>query len=689
MPDPSAAHSTNRLIHEISPYLLQHAHNPVDWYPWSEAAFARAREEDKPIFLSIGYSSCHWCHVMEHESFDNQEIAEVLNQHFIAVKVDREQRPDVDHLYMNAVQMMTGAGGWPLSVFLTPDRRAFYGGTYFPPADGYGRPGFKRLLLTIADAWKERREELLSSATRLHEALSQDAAVATGPADASLLTATYQAACQAFDEKNGGFGRAPKFPQPAILALLLRVWQRTEDAVALAAVTQTLDAMARGGIYDHLGGGFHRYATDAAWHVPHFEKMLYDQAQLAQVYLDGYKVTGDPAYARTVRAVTDYVLRDMTDVRGGFYSAEDADSEGREGAFYVWTAAQIQGALPADTAQRFMDAYGVTVQGNFEHGTSILYARQPYSASLVEARRILTDLRARRIRPFRDEKIITAWNGMMIASLADSARILEEPRYVDAAVKAAAFVLEEMRVEGRLQRSWLREQCSGPAFLDDYAFFIQGLLALYEATFTPRWLLAADDLCSQMLDLFADVRGGALYLAGRDAESLPLRDKPQYDGALPSGNAVAAMVLYRLGRLSGKPQYRQHALGIVEQAVPQWRDHPLAHVALAAALDFDLGPTREITLAGDLDSAPGVDMVTSLYRMYRPNTLLIHRPLDDTAEVLDRLAPYARAQVAIDNVPTAYVCENAACRIPVQDVQALAALLGPARRPLPGSEPQQ
>lgn len=688
MPTPSAARSTNRLIHESSPYLLQHAHNPVDWYPWSDAAFARARQEDKPIFLSIGYSSCHWCHVMEHESFDNPEIAEVLNRHFIAIKVDREQRPDVDHLYMNAVQMMTGSGGWPLSVFLTPDRQAFYGGTYFPPDDGFGRPGFKRLLLGIAEAWEKQREELLSSATRLHEAMSQETEVTLDRADVSLLTASYEAAQQVFDPEHGGFGGAPKFPQPAILALLLRVWQRTGDDAALTAVTRSLDAMSAGGIYDHLGGGFHRYATDAAWRVPHFEKMLYDQAQLVQVYLDAFKITGKPDYARIVREVLEYVLRDMTDARGGFYSAEDADSEGREGVFYVWTESQIQAALPARTAQLFMDAYGVTQAGNFEHGTSILYAREAFTNALTQARKRLVEQRAQRARPFRDEKVIAAWNGMMIASLADSGRTLEEPRYVEAAERAADFVLQEMQGGGRLQRSWLDDQCSGPAYLDDYAFLVQGLMVLYEATFTPRWLLAADDLCTAMLDLFVDERGGALYLTGRDADALPLRSKPQYDGALPSGNAVAAMVLYRLGRLTGKPKYRKHAVGIVEQAVPTWRQNPLAHVALGCALDYDLGPTREITLAGDLQSPRGEKMKALLHKQYRPNTVLLHRPPDPRAEVLVRLVPYARAQGAVNATATAYVCENAACLAPVHDAEGLATLLGPTRRSQHKKEPK-
>lgn len=673
--------SSNRLAQETSPYLQQHAHNPVDWYPWSAAAFARAKQEDKPVFLSIGYSSCHWCHVMERESFDNAKIAAILNEHFVCIKVDREQRPDIDQIYMNAVQMMTGSGGWPLSVFLTPEGQAFYGGTYFPPESRYGRPGFDQLLYAIAESWEKRRDELLASANKLTAILQGESTIPAHDPDVAVLRSTYEACKQSFDNRHGGFGNAPKFPQPAILSYLLRVWQRSRDPEALLMVTQTLEAMACGGIYDHLGGGFHRYATDAFWLVPHFEKMLYDQAQLIRIYVDAYRATKKADFARVAHETIDYVLRDMRDDQGAFYSAEDADSEGREGVFYVWTPTEIQSLLPEAKATRIMDVYGVTDQGNFEHGTSILNLKLPLEPetreSLAEARKVLLESRSRRVRPFRDEKIITAWNGMMIAALAEAGSALGESRYVEAATQAADYILQSMQVEGRLQRSSLQGRCSGPGYLDDYAFLAQGLLSLYEATLVPRWLLAADDLARQMVELFGDERGGALFLTGHDAERLLVRDKPQYDGALPSGNAVAAMVLFQLDRMMSNPVYRKSAMGIVSAAMANWHRAPMAHVALAAAFDYERGPTREITLAGDFQTATGRAMLDLLRQTYLPNTLLLHRPEGDEAVLLSRLAPYIKHQQALDAKPTAYVCENAACRAPVQAMDQLAALLTP------------
>ena len=504
---------TNRLIKETSPYLLQHAYNPVDWYPWSEEAFDRARTQDKPVFLSIGYSTCHWCHVMAHESFESEAIAAVMNEHFVCVKVDREERPDVDAIYMEAIQAMTGSGGWPLSAFLTPDGRPFYGGTYFPPDDRYGRPGFQKILLAVADAWKNRRDDLLDSADKLKQALSQ----ATEPGVAELSQETMANAAnvlaQSFDSRYAGFGQAPKFPQPSHFALLLRHWRKTGSDSHLKMVTDTLRAMARGGIYDHLGGGFHRYATDAQWLVPHFEKMLYDQALISQACIEAYTISPDPELERVVRETLDYVMRDMADARGGFYSAEDADSEGEEGTFYVWTPAQTRAVLGPERAALFDAYYGVTEQGNFEDHTSILHVARDLEAVAAQhklspdelrkemdgARKQLFQARAQRIRPHRDDKIITAWNGLFISALAQAGAVFSEQKYLNAAERAADFILSDMVKGGRLQRSGAQGKLSGPGFLDDYAFFIAGLLDLYEATFQVRWLVIIIDLPFKIL----------------------------------------------------------------------------------------------------------------------------------------------------------------------------------------------
>ncbi|MFC1765369.1 thioredoxin domain-containing protein [Planctomycetota bacterium] len=679
----TAARPTNRLIHEASPYLQQHAHNPVDWYPWGEEALERARREDKPIFLSIGYSSCHWCHVMEHESFNNADIAAVMNRHFINIKVDREQRPDIDSIYMDAVQMMTGSGGWPLSVFLTPDGRPFYGGTYFPPQDHYGRPGFKRLLLALSDAWQNRRSELLASATKMQELLGQQDPTA-GAVSVDSLAATHAALTQSFDSRQGGFGGAPKFPQPSILLFILRAWNRNQDNETLTMVTRTLDAMAQGGIYDHLGGGFHRYATDDHWLVPHFEKMLYDQALIGRAYVAGYQVTGRDTYARIVRETFDYVLRDMTDASGGFYSAQDADSEGEEGIYYVWTPQQIQSLLGETDAQDFNKRYGVTSAGNFEHHTSILNLKRSWEEEFdtpvrrdrfEKSRQQLLAARTQRVPPLRDDKIITAWNGLMITALAQGGAALQEPRYVAAARRAADYVLEQLRPGGRLQRSALQGKVSGPGYLDDYAFFIEGLLALYEATFELRWLREAVQLADHMVDLFGDDNGGALYLVGRDAERLVVRDKPQYDGAVPSGNSVAAMVLLRLGRITTQLHFTERAETILNSAALRWQQAPVSQIALAAALDYHLAPGQEITLAGDVQQGGGQAMARWLQTMYLPNSVVIHRPAGETSAELLELAPYVANQGPVGDVATAYVCENYACKRPVNGVNDLSALL--------------
>ncbi len=510
---------TNKLINESSPYLLQHAHNPVDWYPWGSEAFERAKKEDKPIFLSIGYSTCHWCHVMEHESFANEKIAKIMNDDFISIKVDREQRPDVDQIYMNAVMAMTGSGGWPLSVFLTPGGKPFYGGTYFPPQDMYGRVGFERVLLSIAEAWKNRRKELVDSAGKLSEFLAQP----SKPTEEKKLTPAileraFNYFQDTFDSVNGGFGTAPKFPQPTNLSMLLGYWYRSGQVEALKMVEETLDAMAKGGIYDHIGGGFHRYATDEQWLIPHFEKMLYDQALLSRVYLQAYQITKKQEYARVAREIFDYILRDMTAAGGGFYSAEDADSEGKEGLFYLWNPAQIATILDENEAELFNTYYGITEQGNYEEHKTILNVttsmkqleekfqkdRKVIADILTTARNKILKKREKRIRPHRDDKVITAWNSLMISSLAYGGAILQEEKYLEAAKKSAQFILNTLHKSRRLMRYYRDGRIVQKAFLDDYAFLIMGLLDLYEATFDAQWLIEAEKLSQEMVRLFSD-----------------------------------------------------------------------------------------------------------------------------------------------------------------------------------------
>jgi hypothetical protein len=724
--------NTNRLIEESSPYLLQHAHNPVDWYPWGTEAFERAKNEDKPFFLSIGYSTCHWCHVMERESFEDERIAGILNEHFVAVKVDREQRPDVDETYMLAVQAMTGSGGWPLSVFLTPDGKPFYGGTYFPPRGGYGRPGFERVLLIIADTWKNKRDELLESAAKITELLQ----VSAGPSgqeelSIEILDKAYSYFQRMFDSTYGGFGSAPKFPQPAVLSMLLRYWARTGQTNAREMVTKTLDAMADGGIYDHIGGGFHRYSTDQKWLVPHFEKMLYDQALLSNVYLQAFQVTRKDKYAIIARDVFDYVLRDMTDSEGGFYSAEDADSPGGEGAFYVWRKSEIDELLEPEQADILTTYYGVTDAGNFEQGCNILHADTSVGALaerfnrdgseiehiLVQGRCALMDRRARRPRPGRDDKIIAGWNGLMISSLALGGAALREQRYVRAAERAADFVLSALRVpkgqaDGRLMRYYRQGRIVDRGFLDDYSCVILGLLDLYEATFNIEWLMEARRLAEQMVELFGDddprpatasafaetskagaQRQGAFFLTGRDAERLITRSKPGYDGAVPGGNSVAAFVLLKLGMLTAEKSYVERAEQILRAFSSSLSASPQSVAGMLSAVDLWLGPTRQIVIAGDAEQAAkgqgdAQEMLRFVQSKYLPRTVLLFRPVGEAWEQICKQLPFLGSYVARDGKATAYVCgapvgghvQDYVCSEPVQTIEELQRVLS---RPAP------
>ena len=681
---------TNRLIDESSPYLLQHAHNPVDWYPWGTEAFERAVREDKPIFLSIGYSTCHWCHVMERESFEDERIARIMNEHFVCIKVDREQRPDVDEIYMNAVVLTTGSGGWPLSIFLTPEGKPFFGGTYFPPKDAFGRPGFERVLLSIAEAWKDRRQELIASAGKLTEFLVG----AGGPAEKrgltpDVLTKAFEQLQSMFDPANGGFGTAPKFPQPTNLSMLLSYWRRTGDAHALQMAEKTLDAMAAGGICDQLRGGFHRYSTDAKWLTPHFEKMLYDQALLSKTYIQAYKVTRNRRHAEIAAEVFDYVLRDMADPAGGFYSAEDADSEGEEGTFYLWEPEQITSIMDSDGAGLFIAYYGLTDRGNFGKSKSVLHvAASPeelasrFGRGCDEVVRILTrakarafSARAKREKPHRDDKIISGWNGLMISSLAYGGAALRQEKYTKAAQCCAEFILRILYKDGRLRRFYRGGQIVGQAFLDDYAFVTLGLLDLYEATFDARWLREADRLTKEMIELFADNEQGGFFFAGRDAQKLIACTRSSSDGAIPSGNSAAAVALIRLGCLTMNREFTEQGSRVLETFSRQLEESPVYSSFMLEALDLWLGPSKEIVIAGGAEAEDTRQMIELVRGKFLPEAVVLFHDSGRAGSAIEAIVPFVKNQVAIGGRATAYLCENYTCRKPVQTVRELEALL--------------
>ena len=694
---------TNRLAGESSPYLLQHAHNPVDWYPWGEEALTLARKEAKPIFLSIGYSACHWCHVMEHESFEDPEIAKVLNAYFVSIKVDREERPDIDQIYMHAVQMMTGSGGWPLSVFLTPDLEPFFGGTYFPPTDRYGRPGFKSLLGRIVEVWREDPEEVKRSAARLTQALrdvAESGKPATQPVDASILTLAATELAQTFDPKWGGFGVAPKFPPSAAIAVLLRQHRVTGDAKLLTMAKITLDRMAYGGMYDQLGGGFHRYSTDERWLVPHFEKMLYDNALLAEVYVEAWQATHEPLYRRVATEILDYVRRDMTDSRGGFHSSEDADSEGEEGKFYVWSPEEIKEVFGDGDGTLFCDYYNVTTRGNFE-GRSILnvpiepaeFAREKGVAEkeleqrLALSRAKLLEVRDRRVGPGKDEKVLAAWNGMMISALARGYQVLGEERFREAAERAAEFVLSEMDRDGVLLRSYRGAGDSKdagvsklPGYLDDYAEMANGLVDLYEATFSLRWLEAADELSRRMIESFWDEQDGGFFYTSDDHKNLLVRMKPYYDGSVPSGNSTGTYVLLRLARLLGTRSYQEKAERVLTSAREAMSRNPSACLNLLVAADFYVQPTREIAVVGGRTDVATRRLLEIVHARFIPNKVLaLVEPGTTDAMLAERRIPLLKGKTRIDGKPAVYLCENYVCEQPVTDGAALGRLLDNGR----------
>jgi len=680
----------NRLATESSPYLLQHAGNPVDWYPWGREALDRAVAEDKPIFLSIGYSACHWCHVMEHESFENAGIARLMNEHFVCIKVDREERPDLDQIYMNAVQIMTGRGGWPMSVFLSPDGKPFYGGTYWPPTGRGGMPGFDQVLVAVADAWKNRRQQALEQADSLteHLSLAANAPGGAGPLNLELIDRAAAAIERSFDATHGGFGAAPKFPHPMDLRLALRAWQRRgpqRGATLLHVVELTLDKMAAGGIYDQLGGGFHRYSTDAHWLVPHFEKMLYDNAQLAVCYLETFQATGRAEFARVARETFEYVLREMTDPAGGFYSTQDADSEGEEGKFFVWTPPEIEAVLGPARSREFCYVYDVTPEGNFEHGQSILNRGHTLEQAakvlgrdaaelereLAEGREKLLMARYQRIAPGLDDKVLVAWNGLMIDALAQAAGVLDEPRYLSAAQRAADFVLTAMRrPDGRLLHTWRGGQSRLDAYLDDYATLANALVSLYEADFDERWIGEAMSLADTMLAQFADAEQGGFYFTAADHEQLILRQKDLYDNAVPSGNAMAALVLVRLAKLTGNARYQREAERTLSAAAGVMQQASRAAGQMLLALDLYLGPTPEIVVVGDAEQGDTAVAIRSLRHRFLARRVLACRRGDRVGQGLPALADLFAGKQPQGEAPTVYVCENFTCGAPIQGLAA-------------------
>jgi len=676
----------NRLSGETSPYLLQHAHNPVDWYPWGPEALARAKSEDRPIFLSIGYSACHWCHVMERESFETPDIAAVMNDHFVNIKVDREERPDLDQIYMTAVQAMTGHGGWPMSVFLTPDLEPFFGGTYFPPRDSRGMPGFPRVLLSVHRAWLERRDEILASASEMTERLRSLGSVPSsgGTLSHELIDQAAKSLVRAFDRVHGGFGNAPKFLHPMDLKVLLRHHARTGDIQSLQAVTHTLDKMARGGIYDHLGGGFARYSTDDRWLVPHFEKMLYDNALLSGVYLEAYQATGREDFARTARETLDYVLNRMTDPAGGFYSTEDADSEGVEGKYYVWTPAEVGQILGAERADIFCAVYDVTEGGNWE-GHSILNLPRTLAEvaanlgvdearlrdDLVADRATLLEARAKRIPPAKDTKILTSWNGMMIASLAEASRVLRDTRYLDAAKNAAGFLLDHQRApDGKLLlHSYKDGRARFNAYLDDYSCLIDGLTRLFEASGEVRWIESAIGLAEVMLDQFADPDGGGFFYTGKDHEALIARQKDVYDNATPSATGTALTALLRLGALTGRQEFSEVGLRTLESVRVVMGQAPSAAGQHLIALDFYLADPREIAVVSEDDSSLG-RALESIASRFLPN-LVIAPARPNELEALRGPVPLLADRPSLEGKITTYICERYTCRQPVVGLENL------------------
>ena len=685
----------NRLIFEKSPYLLQHAENPVDWYPWSEDAFDRAKREDKPVFVSIGYSTCHWCHVMAHESFEDPGVAALMNGAFVNVKVDREERPDIDAVYMSVCQLVRGNGGWPLTAILTPDKKPFFVATYLPRESRQGMTGMLDLVPHVERIWRERRREVDEGSEDLSRHLAGvfERRRGENAPGVELLHAAFAELGNRFDESNGGFGRAPKFPAPHALLFLLRYWRRTGDAHALEMTERTLRRMARGGIYDHVGFGFHRYSTDERWFAPHFEKMLYDQALLAMAYTECFLATGKAAYRRTAEEILSYIMRDMTDPGGGFYSAEDADSEGTEGKFYLWTLGELEALLGGEDGRLAADLYGVEPAGNFADevaGGNILHLRRPIEKSAEELgvapedlrRRldrigaVLLAARGRRVRPYRDDKILADWNGLMIAAFSLAARAYGADAYATAAEKAAWFVLDSMTAAGGgLLHRYRDGEAAIDGNLDDYAFLAWGLIELYETTFDAHHLARAVALTDEMIRLFWDGEGGGFYFTRADGEGMIVRTRAIYDGAIPSGNSAAAVNLIRLARLTGDARYEEYAENIGRVFLEDLTRAPSGYAWFAAAVDLAQGPSVEVVIVGEPGTADTDAMIRAVRASYAPHAAVLFKSSAREDPELARVAPFTAGHVAIDGRATAYVCRNHACDSPTTNPADVAAAL--------------
>ena len=679
---------TNRLINETSPYLLQHAHNPVDWFPWGAEAFEIARREQKPILLSIGYSACHWCHVMEHESFENEAIADLMNENFVNIKVDREERPDLDHIYMNAVQMMTHHGGWPMTVFLTPEAIPFYAGTYFPPEDRYNMPGFPQVLTSLADAYRERPDDIQQTAASVLNELQRSTTTLESSEllSAELLDTADRGIIKNYDATNGGFGGAPKFPPAMTLEFLLHTFYRTGQQQVLEIVRYTCRKMAEGGIYDQLGGGFHRYSTDARWLVPHFEKMLYDNALLSRLYLHYYQVSHDKGSRAVAEGILDYVVREMTSPEGGFYSTQDADSEGVEGKFFVWSLDEVKQLLGERDATLFAAYYNVTSAGNFEDENILNITRElsevaaaenltveELSATLEQSRQILFAAREKRVKPARDEKVLTAWNGLMLTSFAEAAAILNRPDYLAVAKQNARFVLEKLRREGLLLRTYKDGQAKLNAYLEDYAFLIDGLVTLFESSGELQWLEEARTLAATMIEEFWDDEEGGFFYTGRSHENLIVRSKDFFDNATPSGNSVAAEVLQRIGLLTDNSDYQRRGATILRLMAATIQRYPSGFGRLLCALDFYLGTPREIAIIGDAGARETRLLLDEIWQAYLPNKVVAQASPSDTAAA--EIIPLLRDRPQLNNRATAYVCEHFTCKTPATNPTELASQL--------------
>ena len=688
----------NRLINETSPYLLQHADNPVDWYPWGAEAFERAQREKKPVFLSIGYSTCHWCHVMAHESFEHAEVARLMNEAFVSIKVDREERPDIDNVYMSACQMMTGSGGWPLNIIMTPDKKPFFAATYIPREGRFGMIGMMALIPHIVELWATRRGEALSLSNKIATVLQQTSLDTPGKElNDATLKLTYEQLSERFDKQHAGFSIAPKFPTAHNLLFLLRYWKRYGAPAALDMVEKTLQVMRHGGIYDHVGFGFHRYSTDSQWLVPHFEKMLYDQAMLAMAYTEAYQATGKEDYAKTAREIFTYVLRDMTASEGGFYSAEDADSEGKEGRFYLWTQKEVRQALGNEEPDFATRVFNIKKDGNFteqttgrKSGYNILHlgkelvelaadlnpSQQDIQEHLEVIRHKLFAHREKRVHPMKDDKILTDWNGLMIAALAKGAQAFDESEYAEAARRAADFILGNMsKPDGRLWHRYRDGQAGVEANLDDYAFLVWGLIELYEITFDAQYLEAALKLTDNMVKHFWDKDGGGLYLTPDDGESLLVRKKEIYDGAIPSGNSVAMLNLLRLGHMISNSDLEEKAAKIGSAFSGSVKQSPSAHTQLMVSLDFAIGPCYEVVIAGKAKAEDTKAMVKALRARFLPNKVVLLNPLGRNSPMIAKLAEFTRNQPSINGRATAYVCMSYNCKPPTTDINQMIELL--------------